>query len=50
MQEKYDYLLVGAGLYSAVFAHAAERAGKSCLVLENARTSAATSTAIRLRA
>ncbi len=34
MQEKYDYLLVGAGLYSAVFAHAAERAGKSCLVLE----------------
>ena len=32
--KKYDYLLVGAGLYSAVFAHLATRAGKTCLVLE----------------
>ena len=32
--KKYDYLLVGAGLYSAVFACLATRAGKTCLVLE----------------
>ena len=31
---KDDYLLVGAGLYSAVFAHLATQAGKSCLVIE----------------
>ena len=31
---KYDYLLVGAGLFSAVFAFEATRAGKKCLVLE----------------
>ncbi len=31
---KYDYLLVGAGLYSATFAHLAARAGKRCLVVE----------------
>ncbi len=30
----YDYLLVGAGLYSAVFAHLATQAGKTCLVIE----------------
>ena len=30
----YDYLLVGAGLYSAVIAWYAKQAGKSCLVLE----------------
>lgn len=30
----YDYLLVGAGLYSAVFAYLAKQAGKSCLVIE----------------
>lgn len=32
--KKYDYLLVGAGLYSAVFAYLAKKAGKSCLVIE----------------
>ncbi len=32
--KKYDYLLVGAGLYSAVFAHLAAQAGKKCLVIE----------------
>lgn len=32
--KKYDYLLVGAGLYSAVFAHLAMKAGKKCLVIE----------------
>lgn len=31
---KYDYLIVGAGLSGAVFAHEAKAAGKSVLVLE----------------
>lgn len=30
----YDYLLVGAGLFGAVFAHEAQKAGKSVLVLD----------------
>lgn len=30
----YDYLLVGAGLFSAVFAHEAGKRGKKCLVIE----------------
>lgn len=34
MSKPYDYLLVGAGLYSAVFANLAARAGKKCLVVE----------------
>ena len=32
--KKYDYVLVGAGLYSGVIAYLAGQAGKSCLVLE----------------
>ena len=31
---KYDYLIVGAGLFGAVFAHEAKEAGKSCLVID----------------
>jgi UDP-galactopyranose mutase len=31
---KYDYLIVGAGLSGAAFAHRATRQGKRCLVLE----------------
>ena len=31
---KYDYLVVGAGLYGAVFAHEARKAGKSVLVID----------------
>ena len=31
---KYDYLIVGAGLYGAVFAYEAARKGKSCLVID----------------
>ena len=31
---KYDYLIVGAGLYGAVFAHEAKRAGKRVLVID----------------
>ncbi len=30
----YDYLIVGAGLYGAVFAHEAAKRGKKCLVIE----------------
>ena len=30
----YDYLIVGAGLYGAVFAHEAKKAGKSVLVID----------------
>ena len=31
---KYDYLIVGAGLFGAVFAHEAVKRGKTCLVVE----------------
>ena len=31
---KYDYLIVGAGLYGAVFAHEATKRGDKCLVIE----------------
>ena len=31
---KYDYLIIGAGLYGAVFAHEMTKRGKKCLVLE----------------
>ncbi len=30
----YDYIIVGAGLYGAVFAHEAKKAGKKCLVID----------------
>ena len=31
---KYDYLIVGAGLFGAVFAHEAVKKGRTCLVVE----------------
>lgn len=31
---QYDYIIVGAGLFGAVFAHEATKQGKKCLVLE----------------
>ncbi|MDO5472550.1 MAG: UDP-galactopyranose mutase [Akkermansia sp.] len=31
---KYDYLIVGSGLFGAVFAHQARKAGKTCLVID----------------
>lgn len=31
---QYDYLIVGAGLYGAVFAHTATKSGKKCLVID----------------
>ena len=32
--KKYDYLIVGAGLFGAVFAHEATKQGKKCLVID----------------
>lgn len=32
--DKYDYLIVGAGLFGATFAHLATKAGKTCLVID----------------
>lgn len=34
MSKKYDFLIVGAGLYGAVFAHEAKKRGKKCLIIE----------------
>ena len=31
---KYDYLIVGTGLYGAIFAHEATKRGKKCLVID----------------
>ena len=32
--KRYDYLIVGSGLFGAVFAHEAHKAGKRCLVID----------------
>ena len=32
--KKYDYLIVGSGLFGAVFAYEAKKHGKNCLVIE----------------
>ena len=32
--KQYDYLIVGAGLFGATFAHLAKQAGKHCLVID----------------
>lgn len=34
MNNKYDFLIVGAGLYGAVFANKANEMGKKCLIIE----------------
>lgn len=34
MPKEYDYLIVGAGLYGATFAHLANKQGKRCLVID----------------
>lgn len=34
---EYDYLIVGSGLFGAVFAHMAGRAGRKCLVIDRRR-------------
>ena len=35
---KYDYLIVGSGLFGATFAYFAKKAGKKCLVLDRRRS------------
>jgi len=37
MNQHYDYLIVGAGLYGAMFAYDAMRRGKTCLVVDRRR-------------
>ena len=32
--KKYDYLIVGAGLFGSVFAWMAKKEGKTCLVID----------------
>ncbi|HEX8462295.1 MAG TPA: NAD(P)-binding protein, partial [Segetibacter sp.] len=34
MGNKYDYLVVGSGLFGAVFAHEANKRGKKCLIID----------------
>lgn len=34
MENKYDYLIVGSGLFGAVFAYCANKQGKRCLVID----------------
>lgn len=34
MKKEYDYLIIGAGLYGAVFAHEANKRGRKCLVID----------------
>ncbi|MBK1809777.1 UDP-galactopyranose mutase [Clostridium sp. YIM B02505] len=34
MNKKYDFLIVGAGLYGSIFAHEAKKAGKTCLIID----------------
>ena len=34
MKDKYDYLIIGAGLFGSVFAHEACKKGKKCLVID----------------
>ena len=33
-QMKFDYLIVGAGLYGATFAYEAGKRGKECIVID----------------
>ena len=34
MNKKYDYLIVGSGLFGATFTYCAKQAGKRCLVID----------------
>ena len=34
MKHRYDYLIVGSGLFGATFAYRARQAGKRCLVID----------------
>ena len=32
--KKYDYLIVGSGIFGAIFAYEANKRGKKCLVID----------------
>ena len=34
MKKEYDYLIIGSGLFGAIFAHEMTKQGKKCLVIE----------------
>lgn len=34
MLKKYDYLIIGSGLFGSVFVHEAKKSGKKCLIVE----------------
>lgn len=34
MKKKYDYLIIGSGLFGAIFAHEMKKRGRKCLVIE----------------
>lgn len=34
MTDKYNYLIVGSGLFGATFAYRAKQLGKTCLVID----------------
>lgn len=34
MEKKYDYLIVGSGLFGSIFAYEAKKRGKNCLIVE----------------
>ncbi len=34
IQNKYDYLIVGSGLFGSTFAYKAKRMGQKCLVID----------------
>lgn len=38
LQDHYDYLIVGAGLFGSVFAYEAKKQGKKCLVIDKRET------------
>lgn len=39
MSNKYDYIIIGSGLFGAVFAHEVAKAGKRCLVIDKRKHS-----------
>lgn len=38
MEQHYDYLVVGAGLFGSVFSHEMKKAGRTCLVIDRRKT------------
>ena len=38
MEQHFDYLVVGAGLFGSVFSHEMKKAGRTCLVIDRRKT------------